>query len=59
MNITPGRYTACRPGYTDRIVTSVTPGTVAFYPAGQDARPMETPTADFLAWAELARVIRA
>jgi hypothetical protein len=55
MNIQPGRYTTCRPGYTDRIVTSVTPGTVAFYPAEQEARPMETFTADFLAWQEIAQ----
>jgi len=58
MNIQPGRYTACRPGYTDRIVTGLTQRGVLFYPSAQPLRPMETPTADFMTWAEIARVIR-
>jgi len=58
MNITKGTYTACRQGYTDRVVTGLTQRGVLFYPAGQDKRPMETPTADFMVWCELARAIR-
>ena len=58
MTITLGTYTACKPGYTDRVVTKVTPSTVSFHPAGQDKRPMETPTADFVTWAEIARAIK-
>jgi hypothetical protein len=58
MNITRGTYTACRQGYTDRVVTGLTQRGVLFYPAGQDKRPMETPTADFMVWCELARAIR-
>ena len=39
MNITFGRYTACRPGYTDRIVTGLTQRGVLFYPVGQRRPP--------------------
>jgi hypothetical protein len=58
MNITKGTYTVCRQGYTDRAVIGLTQRGVLFYPAGQEKRPMETPTADFMAWCDLARAIR-
>lgn len=64
MNITPGRYsptkrtTTGRITHAPRIVTAVSGGQVAFYPEGQDQRPMVAPVSDFMAWAEIARVIR-
>lgn len=65
MNITPGRYsptkrtTTGRITHAPRIVTAVGGGQVSFYPEGQDQRPMVAPVSDFMAWAEIARVIRA
>lgn len=65
MNITPGRYTPAKRTTTGRIthaprvVTAVGGGQVAFYPEGQEARQMVTPVSDFIAWAEIARVVRA
>lgn len=64
MNITPGTYAPTKRGNTGRIhhvgrvVTGITNGWVQFHPVGQEQRPMETPVADFMAWAEIARVVR-
>lgn len=58
MTITLGTYTACNPGYIDRVVTGITQRGVIFHPAGQEARPMETPTADFVTWCEITNAIK-
>lgn len=65
MNILPGRYSPTKRTTTGsithapRIVTAVSGGQVTFHPEGQDARQMVAPVSDFMAWAEIARVVRA